>query len=84
MSAEEDAFNQVVGGQIAAARRRNQLTQRRLAAVIGVTQQMLASIECGRARCSPYLLARISVLLGVSVASLMRNTTLCCIPAHAS
>jgi transcriptional regulator with XRE-family HTH domain len=84
ISPAEDVFNQLVGAQIAAARKRNKLTQRRLAAGVGITQQTLASIESGRTRCAPFVLARVSVLLGVSVASLMRNTTLCCIPARAS
>ena len=81
---DEDAFNQVIGKQIAIARRRNKLTQRRLAAGVGLTQQTLASIECGRIRCTPYLLRRIALLLGVEVAALMPNTSSCCIPKHAS
>jgi transcriptional regulator with XRE-family HTH domain len=84
ISPAEDAFNQLVGAQIAAARKRNKLTQRRLAVGVGITQQMLAEIESGKSRCSPFTLARISVLLGVSVPSLMRNTTLTCIPSRAS
>lgn len=84
ISQAEDVFNEAIGKQIAIARRRNKLTQRRLAAGIGLAQQTMASIECGRTRCTPYMLKRIALLLGIEVAALIPNTSSCCIPEHAS
>jgi DNA-binding XRE family transcriptional regulator len=73
---EEDLFNQAVGRHIESLRHRAGLTQKALAKAIGSTQQTLASMECGRTRCSMYMMARIARKFGVPVAALMRTANL--------
>jgi DNA-binding XRE family transcriptional regulator len=73
---EEDLFNQAVGRHIESLRHRAGLTQKALAKAIGSTQQTLASMECGRTRCSMYMMARIARKLGIPVAAIMRNSNL--------
>jgi DNA-binding XRE family transcriptional regulator len=84
ISQEEDLFNQAVGRHVEALRKRAALTQRRLAKDLNISQQKMAAIECGRSRCSMYMLARIARRFGIPVAALVRNTTLGCIPVDAS
>ena len=76
ISPEEDLFNQAIGRHIESLRKRAGLTQRALATAVGVKQQTLGSIECGKTRCAPYLMAKIARRIGLPVAALMRNTNL--------
>ncbi|MBS1803533.1 MAG: helix-turn-helix transcriptional regulator [Acidobacteria bacterium] len=80
-TAEEDLFNQSIGKHIESLRKRAGLTQRALAQSVGLKQQSLASIECGKTRCSLFMMAKIARRLGIPVAAITRNTNLGCIPA---
>ena len=56
--------SQTVGREVAHARRENQLTQRELAARLGVDQSYIAAIETGRANPTVGQLAHLAGALG--------------------
>ena len=61
------------GRNIAFARKVNGMTQKELAARVGISREYLASIEAGKERPSKRVLARIAVELGVDIGNFMEN-----------
>lgn len=71
MTQDDKQFFRQLGGQIAALRKEQSLTQTQLAELLGLTQQMVASYEVGRRRVPVSLLPQIATTLAVTVEDLI-------------
>lgn len=74
MTQDEKQFFRQLGARIASLRKEQGFTQVQLAAVLGLTQQMVASYEIGRRRVPVSLLPKFATALAVSVETLIGET----------
>ena len=70
-SPKEKSFDFVVGRLITEARLAKRISQKEMAAQLEISRQTLYAYEIGAMRCPVFVLARISVVLGVEVTRLM-------------
>ena len=71
MTDNEKAFYQTLGIRIAQLRKEQGLTQTQLGALMGISQQHVASYEVGRRRVALALLPALARMLGVSMEELV-------------
>lgn len=74
-SEKDVEFDVQVGARIEAARKRREMTAKRLAATVGITQSQLYFYEAGTCSCPVRTLNLIADALGAAVTSLMPNTS---------
>jgi transcriptional regulator with XRE-family HTH domain len=68
---KEQAFYKTLGTRIAELRRDRDLTQQKVADLLGISQQVYAHYEVGRLRVAVSLLPELAGVLGVSVPALL-------------
>ena len=61
------------GEQVRQARRQKQITQKELAAMIGINRAYLSEIETGRRRVSLHIAYKLAISLDVSIEALLRD-----------
>jgi transcriptional regulator with XRE-family HTH domain len=76
MTEDDKSFYKQLGKRVAQLRKELQMTQVQLAKILGISQQHVASYECGRRKIPVALLPTLSKLLAVAVEDLlgMKNT----------
>ena len=74
MTEDDKTFHQQLGQRVAQLRKEHQLTQVQLAEILGISQQHVASYECGRRKIPAAILPTLSKLLAAPVEELLGMT----------
>ncbi len=71
MTEDDKTFYQKLGERVAQLRKAQQITQVKMAQILGISQQHVASFECGRRKIPASILPTLSRVLDVSVEELL-------------
>lgn len=71
MTDDDKQYYQKLGERLATMRREQHITQVQMAQMLGISQQQVASFECGRRKVPVSMLPRLSQILQVSVEEIL-------------
>ena len=75
MTKDEKTFYQQLGERVAHLRKEQQITQVQMAKILGISQQHVASYECGRRKIPVIALPKLAKIFGLSIDELIGTKT---------